>query len=197
MRILNSKLKRAIDITVSLTFLLTIFPFVFALFGILVKMTSRGPVIFRQERNGLDGRIFNCLKFRTMVVNDDADFRSCSENDSRVTPIGRFMRVTFIDELPQFINILRGEMSLIGPRPHMLYHTRQFSKIVPHYAERLRVRPGLTGVAQVLGYNGEIKKPEDIIHRVYLDRWYIRNWSPGLDAKVFFRTLTSFLRFRH
>lgn len=188
--------KRLIDIIVSIIFLIFVFPFVYILFGLLIKASSPGPVFFRQKRHGLNGKVFTCLKFRSMVENDEVDAESCSSDDVRVTPIGRIMRHTFVDELPQFINVLKGEMSLIGPRPHMLKHTEEFSQIVDRYMERLTVRPGITGLAQVLGYNGPIVTPDDIRNRVRLDLWYIKNWSWMLDAKIFIHTLGTFLNFR-
>lgn len=189
--------KRLVDMSVSALFLSTIFPFTFLTFGILIKLSSKGPVIFRQERHGLNGKVFTCYKFRTMVLNDEADTESCSDDDPRVTTVGKLMRVTFIDELPQFYNVLKGDMSLIGPRPHMLYHTKIFSEMVENYSERLSVRPGLTGLAQMMGYNGEVKTPADIRDRVRLDRFYIRHWSPLLDLWIFFKSFSSFIRFRH
>lgn len=131
-----------------------------------------------------------------MIVNDTADTETSTKDDKRVTPIGRIMRHTFVDELPQFINVLRGEMSLIGPRPHMLKHTEEFSAIVDDYMDRLTVRPGITGLAQALGYNGPVVTDQDIRNRVRLDLWYIRNWSAMLDAKIFIRTLGTFLKFK-
>ncbi|MCM1137780.1 MAG: sugar transferase [Muribaculum sp.] len=188
--------KRLIDIVVSVIFLIFVFPFVYIIFGILIKASSHGPVIYRQKRHGLNGKVFTCLKFRSMVVNDTADTETCTKDDKRVTRIGRIMRHTFVDELPQFINVLQGEMSLIGPRPHMLKHTEEFSAVVDCYMDRLTVRPGITGLAQALGYNGPVVTDRDIRNRVRLDMWYIRNWSGMLDAKIFVRTLGTFLKFK-
>ncbi len=186
-------LKRCFDLTVSALFLCTLFPFVFLIVGTAVKCSSPGPVLFRQKRHGKNGREFTCLKFRTMRVNDAADTQPARRNDSRITPLGRFLRCTSIDELPQFINVLRGDMSVIGPRPHMLDDTRRFSLNSEHYMRRLAVRPGITGLAQVLGYKGEVRTDKDLAGRIKYDLWYIDHWSFSLDVCVFLRTLHNFL----
>lgn len=185
--------KRCFDLLVSVLFLCTLFPFVFLVVGTAIKCTSPGPVLFRQKRHGKDGRIFTCLKFRSMRVNDTADTQPSQTNDSRITPLGRFLRRTFIDELPQFINVLRGDMSVIGPRPHMLDDTLRFSHHADDYACRLAVRPGITGLAQVLGYLGEVRTPEDLAGRVWYDLYYIDHWSFSLDICIFLQTLRNFL----
>lgn len=186
-------LKRLFDLLVSVVFLCTLFPFFYLIVGTAIKCTSPGPVLFRQKRHGKNGRIFTCLKFRTMQVNDMADTRPTWADDPRITPLGRFLRRTFIDELPQFINVLRGDMSIVGPRPHMLEDTRNFSCGVEGYMRRLSVRPGITGLAQVLGYRGEVCTREDLAGRIKYDLWYIDHWSFALDACIFFQTLRHFL----
>ena len=186
-------LKRVVDVAVSAVFLCTVFWIVYAAVGVGIKCTSRGPVLFRQRRHGRDGMLFTCLKFRTMKENGDADTRPARGNDPRVTRVGRFLRRTYLDELPQFINVLRGEMSLIGPRPHMEYDTYRFRQEVEGYAKRLSVRPGITGLAQILGYRGEVFTHEDIEGRVRYDLWYIRHWSGTLDAWIFLHSLGAFL----
>jgi len=186
-------LKRAFDLLVSAVFLCSLFPLIYLVVGAAIKCTSPGPVLFRQKRHGKDGRIFTLLKFRSMQVNATADTEPSRTDDPRITPLGRFLRRTFIDELPQFINVLRGEMSVIGPRPHMLDDTRRFSRGVADYMRRLTVRPGITGLAQVLGYRGEVRSGEDLAGRLRYDLWYIDHWSFPLDLRIFLRTLRSFL----
>lgn len=186
-------LKRCFDLTVSAVFLCTLFPLVYLVVGTAIRCTSPGPVLFRQKRHGKNGRVFTCLKFRTMQVNDAADTQPARENDSRVTPLGRYLRRSCIDELPQFINVLRGDMSVIGPRPHMLDDTRRFSSNAEDYMSRLTVRPGITGLAQVKGYMGEVRTPEDLAGRIWYDLYYIDHWSFTLDICIFLQTLRNFL----
>lgn len=186
-------LKRCFDLSVSVLFLCTFFPFVFLIVGTAIKCSSPGPVLFRQKRHGKNGHVFTCLKFRTMRVNDAADTRPAHKDDSRITPLGRFLRRTYIDELPQFINVVRGDMSIIGPRPHMLDDTRRFSLNSDNYMRRLTVRPGITGLAQVLGYRGEVRTDEDLAGRIKYDLWYIDHWTFSLDVCIFLRTLHNFL----
>lgn len=186
-------LKRCFDLSVSVLFLCTLFPFVFLIVGTAVKCSSPGPVLFRQKRHGKNGRVFTCLKFRTMRVNDAADTRPAQKNDARITPVGRFLRCTSIDELPQFINVLQGDMSIIGPRPHMLDDTRRFALNSENYMRRLAVRPGITGLAQVLGYRGEVRTDEDLAGRIKYDLWYIDHWTFSLDVRIFLRTFHNFL----
>lgn len=186
-------LKRLFDIMVSLVFLCTLFPFFYIMIGTAIKVTSPGPVLFRQQRHGKDGRIFTLLKFRTMRPNDGADTVQATGLDKRLTSIGDFLRKTSLDELPQFINVLKGDMSVVGPRPHMLYHTEMYSALIPGYMKRLSVRPGITGVAQILGYRGETPAVADMARRVRLDLWYIGHRTFRLDLYVFVRTLLAFL----
>lgn len=186
-------LKRSFDLLVSSVFLCTFFPLIFLIVGTAIKCTSPGPVLFRQKRHGKNGRVFTCLKFRTMRVNNVADTQPAQANDSRITPLGGFLRRTYIDELPQFINVLRGDMSVIGPRPHMLDDTRRFALDVDDYMSRLTVRPGITGLAQVKGYMGEVRTPEDLAGRVWYDLYYIDHWSFSLDVCIFLRTFHNFL----
>jgi len=186
-------LKRSFDLLVSAAFLCTLFPIVYIIVGIAIKCTSPGPVLFRQRRHGKDGEVFSVLKFRSMRVNLTADTEPSHANDLRITPLGRFLRRTSIDELPQFVNVLRGDMSIIGPRPHMLSDTRRFSCDIEGYGHRLSIRPGITGLAQVLGYRGEIRSREDLAGRIGYDLWYIDHWSFSLDLRIFFRTLRIFL----
>ncbi|RHJ81917.1 undecaprenyl-phosphate glucose phosphotransferase [Parabacteroides sp. AM08-6] len=180
----NRALKRAFDIVFSLAILFTIYPILYAIVGILIKMSSPGPVLFKQKRTGLYGQNFNCYKFRTMRVNPQADSMQAVKNDPRKTRIGDFLRRTNLDEFPQFINVLHGEMSVVGPRPHMLKHTEQYSALIDKYMVRHLVKPGVTGWAQVTGYRGETRTLEQMEGRVKRDVWYIENWSFFLDLKI-------------
>ncbi|MCP9611015.1 undecaprenyl-phosphate glucose phosphotransferase [Coprobacter tertius] len=185
--------KRSFDIIFSLIVLL-FSPFWLLPAAIAVKLSSPGPVFFVQRRTGYKGREFNCYKFRTMRVNNDADHKQATRNDPRKTKIGEFFRKTNIDELPQFINVLRGDMSVVGPRPHMLRHTADYSKVVDKYMVRHFVRPGLTGWAQVNGLRGETKALWQMERRVEFDVWYIENWNFWLDIKIIFKTIVNALR---
>jgi exopolysaccharide biosynthesis polyprenyl glycosylphosphotransferase len=154
-----------------------------------IKLESRGPVIFRQHRKGFNGRPFTIYKFRTMTVCENgASIRQAQANDSRVTPLGALLRSTSIDELPQLINVLRGEMSLVGPRPHAVAHDDEYSKLIANYAFRHHVKPGITGLAQVKGFRGETARLELMERRVDEDLWYINNWSMWLDLWILIRT---------
>ncbi len=184
--------KRCFDIVVSLLFTCTLFPFIYVIVGMAIKCTSRGPILFRQRRSGKDGVEFTCLKFRTMEVNKEADTLQATAGDARITPIGNFLRKYSIDELPQFLNVLGGTMSVVGPRPHMVYHTEIYSATIPDYMRRLSVRPGVTGLSQIRGLRGATPTNKDMANRVRLDIWYIDHMSFGLDIYVFFRTICHF-----
>lgn len=187
-------MKRTVDIVVSATFLCTVYPFV-CLFVWLGDMLSgnRGPLYFRQERTGYNGRNFKIYKFRSMRQNDDADRVQATKDDPRKTGFGNFLRKSSIDELPQFINVLKGDMSIIGPRPHMLYHTEMYSAMISDYMVRHLAKPGITGWAQVNGCRGETKTTEDMERRVEHDIWYIEHWTPLLDIVVFCKTVLQLL----
>ena len=185
----NRFLKRAFDIVFSLGVLLTIFPILYIVVGTLIKLSSPGPILFRQKRTGLYGHDFECYKFRTMRVNAEADTRQAVKDDPRKTRIGDFLRRTSLDEFPQFINVLLGDMSVVGPRPHMLRHTEQYSALIDKYMVRHLVKPGITGWAQVTGYRGETRTLEQMEGRVKRDVWYIENWSFFLDLKIIVVTL--------
>lgn len=187
-------LKRLFDITVSLAFICILFPVFYIIIGTIIKLTSAGPILFRQQRSGLDNKPFTCLKFRTMIVNDEADTLQAAEDDKRITTVGRFLRKNSLDELPQFVNVLKGDMSIVGPRPHMLYHTEMYSVLIPGYMRRLTVKPGITGVAQVLGYRGDTPELADMARRVKLDLWYVDHRSFKLDLYIFLYTLLDFLK---
>lgn len=187
---LNKFIKRAFDIVMSIVFLIPtalIFPFVF----IIMKIQSPGPILFKQKRTGLDGKTFNCYKFRSMHVNSDADKLQATKDDPRKYPFGNFMRKANIDELPQFVNVLQGRMSIVGPRPHMLAHTEQYSALIDKYMVRHFVKPGITGWAQVTGFRGETKELWQMEGRVKRDIWYIENWSIWLDIRIIWMTMKS------
>lgn len=186
--------KRFFDITVSFIVVCTLFPLFYLIIGTAIKLTSQGPVLFRQQRSGLGDKPFTCLKFRTMVINEEADILQAVGNDRRITTIGKFLRETSLDEFPQFINVLRGDMSIVGPRPHMVYHTKMYSTVIPDYMRRLTVKPGITGLAQILGYRGETPEQRDMEQRVKLDLWYIDHKTFKLDLYIFTHTLFDFLK---
>ena len=185
--------KRAMDIAIAMTFICLVMSWLFPIVGLLIKLTSKGPVFFIQKRTGFKGIEFNCLKFRTMYVNDDADVKQAATGDKRITSIGKFLRVTHLDETPQFFNVLLGDMSIVGPRPHMLYHTRYYSQRIPFYNLRHEVQPGMTGMAQIKGYIGEINMDRELRKRIQWDIYYIKNQSIWLDVKILFNTAWSVL----
>jgi putative colanic acid biosynthesis UDP-glucose lipid carrier transferase len=185
----NRLKKRFLDILISSLVILFILSWLIPIVGLLILIESKGPIFFKQLRTGINDRSFNCLKFRSMKVNGESDLKSASKNDSRITKIGAFLRKTSLDEFPQFINVLMGEMSLVGPRPHMLKHTFEFSKTVNHYMVRQLLKPGITGWAQVNSLRGEIKNQEDIKKRVESDLWYLENWNIWLDIRILFLTI--------
>lgn len=176
--------KRSFDIVFSSLSILLLFTWLFPILMILVKLGSKGPFFFVQKRTGTDNEIFNCIKFRTMMVNDSADTLQATANDTRITRIGKFMRDTYLDELPQFFNVLIGQMSVVGPRPHMLSHTEYYSKQIQNYLVRHHVKPGVTGWAQVNGYNGETDELWKMENRVKYDMHYNHNWTPFLDIQI-------------
>ncbi len=190
---LNRMVKRSFDLAVSGVFL-CVYPVIYAIVGTAIKLSSPGPVYFRQERTGYHGRSFTCLKFRTMRASADADTRQASAGDERVTRLGAFLRRTSIDELPQFVNVWRGDMSIVGPRPHMLRHTDDYSRLIEHYMARHAVKPGITGWAQVTGLRGPTDELWKMERRVEADVWYIENWTLLLDIKIVFRTIINALR---
>src|SRR5690606_33348287 len=157
--------------------------------AIIIRLESRGPIFFRQKRNGIDNREFYCYKFRSMTPNNEADSFQAGKNDMRVTKIGRFIRRTSIDELPQFYNVLFGNMSVVGPRPHMVKHTHEYAIKVDKYMVRHFVKPGITGLAQVRGYRGEIETDTDIMNRIKFDIFYLENWTMALDIKIIIQTV--------
>lgn len=185
----NRFLKRSIDIVISLLFLIFIFSWLFPIIAVLIKLNSTGPVFFFQKRNKRNGELFNCIKFRSMYVNTDADILPAEKNDPRITLIGRFLRNSYLDELPQFLNVLWGDMSVIGPRPHMVSDNLKFDELIKNYNYRHKVKPGITGLAQVLGYVGAVEDTEEMKARVNMDIFYARHWSLKFDIVILFRTI--------
>lgn len=186
---INQLLKRAFDIVFSLIIIIGVLSWLIPILSIFIKLESKGPVFFKQMRNGLNYREFNCYKFRSMTLNEIADLEQVSKNDPRITKTGRFMRKTSIDELPQFFNVLLGDMSVVGPRPHMVSHTEMYAKRIDKFMVRHFIKPGITGLAQTNGFRGEVENDKDIIYRVKYDIFYMENWSILLDIKIVFMTL--------
>lgn len=187
--ILNRSKKRAFDIVFSIFVIVFIFSWLFPILFILIKLTSKGPVFFTQIRSGRDNKPFKCYKLRSMYVNGDSDKKQATKNDNRITKLGAFMRRTSMDELPQFFNVLIGNMSVVGPRPHMISHTEQYSKLIDTFMVRHFLKPGITGWAQINGLRGETKTVEDMFKRVEADVWYLENWSFLLDLKIIVFTI--------
>ena len=188
---INKILKRTFDILVSATVLILIFPWLFTFVAIMIKIKSPGPIFFKQKRTGIDGKDFMCYKFRSMKVNNDADKVQATKDDPRKFPFGDFMRKTNIDEFPQFINVFMGDMSIVGPRPHMLLHTEEYSKLINHFMVRHLAKPGITGLAQVTGFRGETRYIDQMEGRVRKDIEYIENWTFFLDIKIMVKTVTN------
>lgn len=187
-RLQNRIIKRAFDILFSLVVMI-FSPLVLIPVAIAIKVSSPGPIFFKQKRTGYRGKEFTCYKFRTMRVNKDSDTMQASKNDPRKTRVGDFLRKTSIDELPQFFNVLRGDMSVVGPRPHMIKHTEDYSKLIDKYMMRHIIKPGITGWAQVNGYRGQTKELWQMQKRVEYDVWYAENWNLALDFKIIFLTV--------
>ena len=181
-------LKRVFDIIFSSSVIIFILSWLTPLVAILIKLESKGPVFFKQARNGFNYKEFYCYKFRSMTTNSEANFYQATRGDQRITNIGKFIRKTSIDELPQFFNVLFGDMSVVGPRPHMVSHTDMYAKRIDKFMVRHFVKPGITGLAQISGYRGEVETDKDIIGRVKFDIFYIENWSLLLDLKIIFKT---------
>ncbi|MGC6469880.1 MAG: undecaprenyl-phosphate glucose phosphotransferase [Flavobacteriales bacterium] len=190
----NRLLKRIFDILFSFLVIILILSWLIPLVGLIIKLTSPGPVFFIQKRSGLDNNEFNCFKFRTMSLNNMSDVRQAYKDDPRITRFGSFLRKSSLDEMPQFINVFLGDMSVVGPRPHMLKHTESYSKIINGYMVRQLVLPGITGAAQANGYRGETKTLVDMENRVKYDVWYIENWSLLLDIKLIILTIVNIFK---
>ncbi len=186
--------KRAFDIFISSLIIVFLLSWLIPVLAMLIKLDSRGPVFFLQRRVGFLGKTFYCLKLRTMVVNKDCDSQQARFNDPRITRIGGFLRVTSLDELPQFINVLLGDMSIVGPRPFMQKDNEAFSKVVVNYDLRFYAKPGITGMAQVKGYRGPTVTFQSIFHRYQWDAFYVRNASPSLDIRIIRLTAKQILK---
>jgi Undecaprenyl-phosphate glucose phosphotransferase len=181
--------KRAFDIVFSSMVIVFIISWLFPILFVLIKLSSKGPIFFLQDRTGINNKTFKCMKFRSMCVTDDADVKQATKDDVRISKIGRFLRKSNLDEFPQFINVLLGHMSVVGPRPHMLKHTDQYSELIDHYRVRHYVKPGITGWAQVNGYRGETDVLWKMEKRVEYDMLYLENWTFWWDVKIIFLTV--------
>jgi putative colanic acid biosysnthesis UDP-glucose lipid carrier transferase len=185
----NAALKRLFDIVFSLFVILFVLSWLIPIMAILIKLESKGPVFFKQKRNGLNYKEFDCYKFRSMHLNDVADIELVTKTDPRITRTGKFIRSTSIDEMPQFFNVLLGEMSVVGPRPQMLSVNKDYQTRIDKFMVRHFIKPGITGLAQTNGFRGEVEKDEDIENRVKFDIFYIENWTLFLDIKIIFNTI--------
>ena len=185
----NQLIKRVFDIVFSLLVVILIFSWLFPIIIILIYFDSGKPFFFLQKRSGYKGKEFNCFKFRTMVINAESDKIHTIKGDKRITKIGNFLRKTSLDELPQFFNVLKGDMSIVGPRPHMIVQNEYYSEIISDYHFRHYIKPGITGLAQIKGYRGEINSDLDMEKRIVADVYYIKNWSFLLDLVIIFKTI--------
>ena len=183
--------KRVFDIVFSSLVIAFIISWLFPILFLLIKLSSKGPVFFLQQRTGINNRTFKCVKLRSMCMSEDADLKQATSQDARITPIGRFLRKTSLDEFPQFFNVLFGQMSIVGPRPHMLRHTEQYSELIEYYKVRHYVKPGITGWAQVNGYRGETDELWKMEKRVEYDMNYLNNWTFWMDLKIVLMTIFS------
>jgi lipopolysaccharide/colanic/teichoic acid biosynthesis glycosyltransferase len=189
----NLGVKRFFDLVVSSILLLLLFSWVLPVIALLIRLDSKGPVFFLQQRHKKGGKKFTCFKFRTMIVNDDADLLPAYREDHRITPFGRFLRDHYLDELPQLLNVWWGDMSLIGPRPYMIRENEKYALTIEDYHFRHSVKPGMTGLAQASGHFGFLANSAEMRQRLSLDEAYIRNWSLGMDVKIIVRTIRLFL----
>ena len=190
----NEIVKKSFDFVFAAFTTVFILSWLIPIIAIAIKLDSPGPIFFRQLRSGKDNKPFFCLKFRSMTVNSESDSRQATRNDSRITRVGSFLRKSSLDEFPQFLNVLRGDMSIVGPRPHMLKHTEDYSQVIEDFMVRQFVNPGITGWAQVNGLRGETKETESMTKRVKADLWYMENWSFLLDLKIVFLTMIQTLK---
>jgi len=186
---INLFVKRIFDVIFSLIVIIGVLSWLTPILGLIIKMESKGPIFFKQKRNGLDYKEFYCYKFRSMRPNPEAHLYQIKKNDPRVTRIGKIIRKTSIDELPQFINVLKGNMSVVGPRPHMVSHTHMYAEKIDQFMVRHFIKPGITGLAQVSGFRGEVEDDNFIINRVKYDIFYLENWSLLMDLKIVVKTV--------
>ena len=187
-------IKRFFDILFSLFVIVFVLSWLTPILAICIKLESKGPVFFKQSRNGFNYKEFECYKFRSMTPNKDAHLHQATKGDNRITKVGAFIRKTSMDELPQFFNVLFGDMSVVGPRPHMVSHTTMYAQRIDKFMVRHFVKPGITGLAQVSGFRGEVEKEDDIVSRVKYDIFYIENWSLLLDVKIILQTVTNAIK---
>ena len=190
----NQFVKRFFDILFSLFVIVFVLSWLTPILAICIKLESKGPVFFKQARNGFNYQEFDCYKFRSMTPNKDAHLHQATKGDDRITKVGAFIRKTSMDELPQFFNVLFGDMSVVGPRPHMVSHTNMYAQRIDKFMVRHFVKPGITGLAQVSGFRGEVEKDDDIVSRVKYDIFYIENWSLLLDVKIILQTVTNAIK---
>ena len=190
----NKFVKRTFDILFSSVIIVFLLSWLTPILAILIKLESKGPVFFKQSRNGFNYKEFDCYKFRSMTPNKNAHLHQVTKGDQRITRIGKFIRKTSIDELPQFFNVLFGDMSVVGPRPHMVSHTNMYAEKIDKFMVRHFVKPGITGLAQISGFRGEVETDKDIINRVKYDIFYIENWSLLLDIKIVVQTFLNALK---
>lgn len=194
-QVFNKTIKRSFDVIFSLLIIVFILSWLIPVLFILIKIESKGPGFFVQERSGLNLEKFYCIKFRSMKINKYSDIKTTVEGDKRITRIGNFIRKTSIDELPQFFNVLMGDMTIVGPRPHMVNQTEKYNQKIDNFKERHREKPGITGLAQVSGCRGVIKNDRDMMNRLRYDLFYINNWSFIFDIKIIFKTVNQLIRY--
>ena len=190
----NKVIKRVFDIIFSIIIIIGVLSWLTPILYVIIKTESKGPFIFRQKRNGLNYHEFYCYKFRSMNLNEISDLEQVSKNDTRITNVGKFLRKSSIDELPQFFNVLLGDMSVVGPRPHMVSHTEMYAKRIDKFMVRHFIKPGITGLAQSNGFRGEVENEKDIINRVKYDIFYLENWSLILDLKIIIQTVVNIFK---
>ena len=190
----NRFIKRVFDLVFSSLFIVLILSWLVPMIGLLIRLESKGPIFYRQKRHGKDNRDFLCWKFRTMTFEKNAEFKQAQKNDNRITRIGVILRKTSIDELPQFINVFLGDMSVVGPRPHPIKLNEEFQPKIDRFWQRHAVKPGITGLAQAKGFRGETAELSDMSGRVKLDRFYVKNWSLILDFKIIILTALAIIK---
>jgi len=187
----NALFKQAFDLVITSIGIIAVLSWLVPLTALIIRLDSKGPVFFLQKRNKKNGKLFTCIKFRTMVVNPEADMTGARENDERITRVGRFLRKHHIDEFPQLFNVLIGDMSLIGPRPHMVAENVKYELLVKEYPARYRIKPGITGLAQAYGFFGFTDNIQQMNERIKLDIQYITKWSPWMDIRILYKTFLS------
>jgi putative colanic acid biosynthesis UDP-glucose lipid carrier transferase len=190
----NGLFKRSFDVLISVIFTVCLFSWLLPIIAFIIRLDSKGPVFFFKKRHKRNGETFTCIKFRTMVINDSCDILAAVDNDPRITRVGRFLRKHHLDELPQLLNVLAGDMSMVGPRPYMIKDNEKYENLIKHYGMRERVKPGITGLAQVIEYVNPVTNIEYMEQRIKKDVYYVYNWSLALDVKILGRTLFKILR---